>query len=564
MSRSSLQTFFPLVLLATLSASCGAAPTTKSQGKPATAKPEPVRVKGEKPEARALLEPDAKRTKEAGAGPLEVVSTEFLSEGDRVGAFIEVPLDACALVMARGSASVVDVDLFAYEDDGASFAVDESTDARPAILICPPHPRRLYVAARVVSGTGLVGLGVQKVPPDALAAVEQVAGARGRSGGETGRLEAWPGLEAKLIAHRGFLGGRWEEVRRAALPAAPRAASRFSVPVEADRCLDVFVSPSEEIGSLEVVAEDASGRIVARGKDRGRDRSIVVCSAVSMELSIALRPRASTGLVAVVASRSTPGAAAAIEPAARAEYLTETRELAAARTALERDLASKGFAAPKTIATGAAKLGSRATANLDLPAGCARIDVVAGKPLLDVGASLWNDRGALLGEGRGGGSVTLFSCGPGGAARVDVEALGHPGPYAIELRKDGASPAPLVAHPLASARLLSVLDAGGARVSAASAASAQVLALEAGARATLPFDVPAQGCVEVLAALDRGGTGLDLRLANASTGENTVTRGRFVVTDRICAPAAGAKASAELRLTTGKGDALVLVRPLSP
>ena len=234
-----------------------------------------LRILPQHPDAEALLATDAARAREAGAGPLQVASSAYLSEGDRTGSFISVPEDACALVMARGSASVVDVDLFAYEDDGATFGVDESSDAHPAVLICPPHPKRVFVSARVVSGGGLVGIGVQSLPTSAMAAVERVAGTRGRSGGETGRLESWPGLEAKLLVHHAALGGSWEDVRRAALPVTPRAATRMTVPVEADRCLDVFVSPSDEVGSLEVVAEgegDAAPRwaLLAARKAKGR------------------------------------------------------------------------------------------------------------------------------------------------------------------------------------------------------------------------------------------------------------------------------------------------------
>lgn len=550
-----------VAFVALLVASGCAAPPVPAE-RPAAPK-SALRVVPGKPDGRALLEADAARARAVGAGPLEVVASELLSEGDKVGAFVEVPEAECALAVARGSASVVDLDLFAYEDDGASFAVDESNDARPAILVCPPHPRRVYVAARVVSGTGLVGLGVQSVPTSALSEVERIVGARGRSGGETGRLESWPGLEAKLITHRGYLGGRWEEVRRAAIPVAPRAASRMTASIEAGRCLDVFVSPSDEVGSLEVVAEDPLGRIVARGRDRGRDRSFVICSATSAEITVAVRPRSSTGLVAVVASRSSPATGATIDPSTRAEYITETRPLEAARAALDRALTGKGFGPAKTITTGTAKLGSRAAATVDLPAGCARFDVVAGNPLADVGASLWNDRGALLAEGRGGTGVALFACGAGGSARLDVESLAHPGPYAIELRKDASAPAPLVAHPLAASRLLAVLDAGGEFASASMAEATKVISLDAGTRATLPLDVPTGACAEVTAALDRTGSGLDLRLADASTGESTVSRGRFVVTDRFCAPGTGAKGNAELRLLAGKADALVLVRVLA-
>ncbi len=519
-----------------------------------------IRILPERADATALLATDAARARDAGAGPLEVASSAYLSEGDRTGAFISIPEESCALVIARGSASVVDVDLFAYEDDGATFGVDESSDAHPAVLVCPPHPKRLFVSARVVSGGGLVGIGVQTLPSAAVAAVEQVTGTRGRSGGETGRLESWPGLETKLIAHRAWLGGSWEDVRRAALPVAPRTATRMTVPLESERCLDVFVSPGEEVGSLEVVAEDSTGRIITRGRDRGRDRALVICSAISTEVSIAVRPRASTGVVAVVASRSRSGTAAIIEPSARAEYVTETRELADARAALEKRFVDKVYGAAKPLTATRANLGSRTPVSIDLPAGCARIDVIAGKPLADVGAALWDDKGFLLAEGRGGAGVALFACGAGGPARIDVEAFTRPGPYAIEIRKDKLSPPLLVAHPWAAHRLLAVLDAGGERVSAANAAAAVVVSLDASTRSTVPFDVPAKSCVEVIVALDRVGTGIDLRVADALTGENSVTRGRFVVTERRCASDTPAKAIAEIRLSSGKADALVLTR----
>lgn len=536
---------------------CGGSPAVKPVRLPSETK---IRILPERADAAALLATDAARAREVGAGPLEIASSAYLSEGDRTGAFIAIPDDACALVMARGSASIADVDLFAYEDDGSAFGVDESSDAHPAVLVCPPHPKRLFVSARVVSGGGLVGIGVQALPAAALAAVEKVIGTRGRSGGETGRLESWPGLETKLIAHRAWLGGSWEDVRRAALPVAPRAATRMTVPLERERCLDVFVSPGEEVGSLEVVAEDSTGRIIARGRDRGRDRALVLCSALSTEVSIVVRPRASTGVVAVVASRSRLGAAAIIEPSVRAEYVTETRELAEARAALEKRFVDKGYGAATPLTTTRANLGSRTPLTIDLPAGCARIDVIAGKPLADVGASLWNDKGFLLAEGRGGAGVTLFPCGAGGPARIDVEAFARPGPYTIEIRKDKLSPPLLVAHPWAANRILAVLDAGGELVSAASANGAVVVALDANTRSTVPFDIPAKACVEVIVALDRVGTGIDLRVADVLTGENSTTRGRFVAAERRCASNVPVKAIAEIRLSSGKADALLVTR----
>src|SRR5262249_35006185 len=147
---------------------------------------------------------------------------------DRVGAFVEIPEDECLLAFSRVSPTLADADLFAYEDDGSVFAADESPEPESAILACPPHPRRLFVTARAMSGTGVLAVGVQPVPRAAADAVAKAMGARGRAGEDSGRLDAWPGLEAKFRAHRDAIGGRWEDVRRLALPASPRAASRAS------------------------------------------------------------------------------------------------------------------------------------------------------------------------------------------------------------------------------------------------------------------------------------------------------------------------------------------------
>jgi hypothetical protein len=168
----------------------------------------------------------------------------------------------------------------------------------------------------------------------------------------------------------------------------------------------------------------------------------------------------------------------------------------------------------------------------------------------------------LLAAERGGAAAAIFACGAGGAARLDVEALARPGPFAIEVRKDPVAPAALVANPVAASRLLGRLAAGGALgVGASSAASAQVVTLEAGRQKSLPMQVPVQSCLEVVVALGAEGSGLDLRLFDSSTGESSLARGRYVVSDRRCAGTTPAPGGIELRLAAGKGDALVLIRP---
>ncbi|MGK3991929.1 hypothetical protein [Sorangium sp. So ce1024] len=546
-----------LAALLVAAPACGAG-AAASPGAPA---PQELRTLPDRVDGSTLLGRDAQRAAQAGAGPLRVVGADMMSEGDRLGAFVEVPAGECMLAMARVSPTIGDVDLFAFEDDGSAFSTDEAADARATILVCPPHPRRLYIMARVMSGAGAVSVGVQGVPEKAADAVARAVGARGRAGDESGRLESWPGLEAKVRARRAAIGARWEDVRRVALPVGSRTASRIGATLDGGRCLDVLVSPSDEVASLEVVAEDETGRIVARARERGSDRTLLLCSTVSVELSIAVRSRGTQGLVAVVVGRSQPGAEAEVTGAVPIERVTEGRDLAEVRAEHGRALASRGYGAPRA-ATGTARLGSRTTLPVELPAGCARIDVLAGKPLADVLAELWSHDHSLLGRARGGARATLFTCGGGGPARVDVESMAQPGPFAVEVRKELKAPPALVAHPIAAARLLGRLSATGA-ADAGAAAGAQVVALDSARLKILPLQIPPNTCAEVIAALDAEGAGVDLRLVDTSTGESSLARARHVVSDSRCAGPAAVPASIELRLAAGKGEALVLTRTSS-
>lgn len=553
-----------LAMAALAGAACGpvvATPASSEGGKGAV---RALRVTGDRLDARMWLAGASAQAIVAGAGPLQMLGSDVVSEGDRLGAFVEIPENECALAMARSSPTIADVDLFAYDDSGSTFASDETPEADAALILCPPHPRRLYVVARVMSGNGILGVGVQPVPRGASEAVAKIVGARGGPGAESGRLESWPGLEAKIREHRAWLGSRWEDVRRVAMPVDPRAASRISVMIDAGRCLDVLVTPSDEVASLEVVAEDPAARIVARGRERGRDRSLVLCSAVSSNLTISVRPRASQGLVAVVVGRSAVGAEVEITQTARIVHVAETRDLPEARSVHERAIAGRGYGAAKTVATGAARVGNRVTFPLEVPGGCSRIDVVAGKPLVSVQAELWDDRGSLIAEGSGGAAAALFVCGAGGPMRLDIEALARPGPFAVELRRERAAPAALVAHPVAAGRLLERMNTGGTVADASAAATAQVIALDAQSLKTLPLMVAAQTCVEVIAAADTGGSGVDLRLVDPSSGESALTRAKYVVADRLCAGSAAMPGMAELRLTAGKADVLVLTRVVGP
>ncbi|MFO0762398.1 MAG: hypothetical protein U0359_38520 [Byssovorax sp.] len=518
------------------------------------------RILADRVDGRPWLGALAASASAAGAGPLQILGADVASEGDRLGAFVEIPEADCLLAFSRASPSIVDADLFAYDDDGSTFAADESPEPEAAILICPPHPRRLYIASRVMAGSGVMSVGIQRVPQGVADAVARAAGVRGRPGEDSGRLDAWPGLEAKIRAHRSSIGAHWDDVRRVAVPMSPHAPTRISATIEPGRCLDILGCPSDEIGTFELVAEDAEGRIISRGREHGRDRSMVLCAATSTPITIAARPRSSQGLLAITIGRSAVGALPEIQAKVRVVQVSQSLDLDGARKALDQDLAGKAYAAAKSVGTGTATTGGRASLSVALPSGCARIDVLAGKPLADLSAQLWDDKGLLLAEARGGSSAPLFACGKGGAARVDVEALESPGPFAIELRRDKSAPAVLTAHPIGAARLLGRMSAGEGPADASDADRAQTITLEPGVLKVFPLTVPRSTCTEVIAAADTGGSGLDLRLVDRGSGDSSLSRSRYVVSDRLCAGAEAISGVYELKIATGKTEVLVLTR----
>lgn len=531
---------------------------------PPPSAPAVVRVTNDRIDGSLWLGPVALRAGRAGAGPLRVVASDVTSEGDHVGGFVEVPEAQCVLLLGRGSPTVSDVDLFAYEDDGDPFATDESSAPEASLLLCPPHPQRLYVVGRATSGVGAVAVGALGVPAEFAAGVGAAAGVRGREPNTTGRLDAWPSLEAKVHAHRQAIGGRWEDQRRVALAVTARAPTRLSFTIEEGRCADVLVSPSDEVGSLEVVAEDAEGRIVARSKSTGRERTLVLCAASREELTLSLRPRGSQGLVAVVLGRSPVGAESELADSALIARVTETRELATVIAAHDRALLEVGLGSPTVVARGTAKVGSRAVFPVELPAGCARIDVLAGFPLALVDATLWDAQGIRLGEARGGSRATLFTCGPGGAARIDLEADARPGPFAIQLRKTKLATPSLVAHPLAAGRLLGRLHAAGLIGEGNLPVDVDVVSLDDTSRRTLTKKLSAPGCVDAVVALDAGASGVDVRMADASSGESSLAAARYVVSNRLCSPQDTLPLRVELSVAAGRAEGLVWLHESAP
>jgi hypothetical protein len=498
----------------------------------------------------------------------EVVAVEAGVAGDRVSTLVALPDSSCAVFIGRATDTVEDLDLLAYGEDGAVLGMDEGPDKTPALLICPPHPSRVYVAARIAAGHGLVAIGVERMPPaDAERAANQYH-ARHRSEESSARLASWPGLAERIAAHRDRLGGKWNDVRRVAIPLDARIPTRISATVEEGRCLHALVLPGEELSRIELSALDDNGHILGRAEALGHDRSLVVCSPLSHVLSFEIRPQSGRGVAVLVLSQSEPRSANSIDDALRIDrYASGTVEEAREKTAAQ--LAGLGYPKAKVLKTGSLEPGRLDSATFALPNGCSRLDILAGAPVRDLSARLWAADDTLIAESEERSAPVLFACSSGGSARLDTESLARPGPYSVELRVEPEASPVLASSPLAASRLLGHLFEHGLIRSGSEAGKISRHDLSPEHRASEQFLVPLGRCVDLTLALGVGSTGAEVRLIDETTGEElALGRGTNVTSARACAIDARAHgtihARAELRVNAGHGEALSATHSFTP
>lgn len=524
---------------------------------PAPVVSKPPRVTPGSLESAPILGDLPARASRAGAGPLAIVTSGPLSEGERVGAFVEVPDGACLLAYGRASPAIEDIDLAAFAEEGNPLAIDERPDPHPTLLLCPPRAERIYVAVHAAAGQGLTVVAAQLVPRELAAAVGQAVEARGAAPRSP---EAWPGLEEIVRTHRAAIGGRWEERRRVAMAVDSRAPSFVGLTVEEGGCTDAIVTPDDDVAALEVELLDADGRLVARARGSSSVRTITVCSSVGIEGTLQIRPHVGRGLVAVVTATSRGESAR--EALARPEvaWLASGEPLEATRAARERALGQAGYAPPTWSQTGQLQLGRRLTLPVTLPSrggGCARVDVVAGAPLSLVDAAAWDDAGSLLATGDGEGGAALFVCGKA-KARVDLGTRGRPGPFALTARPEAWQSRAFLAHPLAASRMLSRAAGPGVFVHRGTPGAVHQAALESTKRFSYEASVAPSTCLAVYVGVEGEGTGLELRLFDGETGEELDrAHGQVSGGVRACAAEAARVVRVEARATAGKLAAII-------
>jgi hypothetical protein len=510
---------------------------------------------------RALLGELPVRAGRLGAGAPSLVASTEATENDWVGGFVDVPPNECLLGYARGSPSIADVDLAIYSEEGTQLAVDEGRDVHPTVLLCPPHPDRVYVAGHVVEGEGLVAVGGQLVPKERALVVARALGARGAIAEGPRPVEAWPGLDDVVRSHRQALGGAWEEFKRIALYVDARVPTFLSLPIEADQCVDAVIVPDTDVALLDVEAFDGDGRVMARAREGAGMRSLTVCSPISMPGSLTVRPHVGRGLTAVVLARAHGDVARDLATRPDVAWTAGSQPLDGARSARNALLAKSGYGVPVTTATGMLVLGRRLNVPLDLKSvggACARIDVVAGAPLALIAAFVWDDVGSLLASAEASSSLALFACSHGGV-RLELEARGRPGPFAAVVRQERWKDAVFAAHPLAASRMLARAAMGPDMLLDGKEAPARAVTLEATRVIAWTENITAGRCVRVIIGAQGDGAGIELRAIDPGDGSDLDrSDAAHAATVRVCAAANTARdVRFEARASAGHMDAIL-------
>ena len=503
-----------------------------------------------------------------------VSSTEAV-ENDWSGAFVDVPKGACLLAYARGSPSVEDVDVLVYSDDGAIVGADEARDSHPTVLICPPGSKRVYVAAHLVAGEGFVAVGAQLVPSDRSTVVGRSLGAHGLVGDEARSDGGAPSVNAFVRDHLVRLGGTWEELRRQDISLDANAPTIVSLSLETDRCVDAVVIPEEVTGPLDIEALDGLDRVVARAHDGFGARSLTVCASFAAQGTLLLRPHVGGGRATVVLSRARLEHIDDLHVRPEIAWVGAHQPLEMARAERNAALAALGYPPARLTTTGSLPLGRRVSVPLDLRANgdaCMRVDIVAGAPLAWITGRVWND-GGLVSSGETSGSLVLFACARG-VARVELEALGRPGPFAMLVRTEPWRDPTFDRFPLAASRMLQSAIRGSADVSegeleggrAAPPSSiagrprVRELALESARVVSWAEVVPPAACTRVFVAVEGEGAGVDLQAVDAE-GEMVLDRAESAEAASVRACAQGKlprRVRFEARASAGRLDALMI------
>jgi hypothetical protein len=376
-------------------------------------------------------------------------------------------------------------------------------------------------------------------------------------------VDAWPGLDAAIRTRLEDLGGQWQEVRRAVVPLDARVPTYESVLVEAGSCVDAVVVPDDDVAGLDLEWLDASGRSVARSRDGSGARALTVCSANEQGTSLIIRPHTGRGFSALGLHRAASDAFRQIAEHSDLVWLTSREDVTAAAHALDGVLSRHDYPPASRLGGGNAALGRHAIVSFETNPpddSCQRIDVVAGKPLSLVDASLWSDAGVLLAAAEAPSSAVLFACAHA-PARLEVVAKGDPGPFVVVARLNPWKDRALRSHPRAAARMLAEIGVGLERLLVGKEKWVKSLSLDAQRRATFVELVPAGKCERIAVGTEGPGTGVDLAALDEDGVEVDRAEGARSARVVVCAAAdKDRQFRIEARASAGSVDAVAGAR----
>lgn len=488
------------------------------------------------------LRDTARQAEAAGASKVRLAAFGSGTPGDSVEGFAALGPDSCILAFARASRSILDLDLHAYGDDGTQFGSDDSPDDLPTLLLCSETPARLFLAARVAQGSGVVALGVQAVPKSAASAVARAVGARNYGVTVAPQTEAWPGLEVALKQHRDAMGGEWIDQRRVALPLDSRVPTHLNATVPPESCLDLLVLPSEDLAQIQMSVADERGRVFARARRSGRNRALVLCARkLQRQVTLELRPYAGRGL-AVAAVSITQGGKA--WPSGDEIIHMES----GASTPVESSLQKPTITRELKLSLG--KIESWETE----VRGCARIDLIPKGPLSGATVRAWDSTGGLIGEVNTFFGAPMFVC-ESGLIRVDAEADERSGQLELRLRIEGERVSPSLVHvPLAASHLLATAERAGHLEMPHDIGKVTEVKLASHQLTRVALSIPAAHCQTIFASKGSGGWGVEARILDQNGDLLDLARAANAVTARACA-GQGAHLNATLELRTVRGHA---------
>jgi hypothetical protein len=418
--------------------------------------------------------------------------------------------------MARASEKIADADLYAYSEDGTPLGIDDRSDAKPTLLLCPPHARHIYVTARIAAGQGFISVGTQAVPLDRARRVEATLHAVAP---QNSPAVATPGtiadVDMRLNAHLQALGGHWTPIAQTAVAVDSRIPSLAGIVIDAQSCVDTLVLVPMTVSGLDVEALDESGRTLGRAASTEQEKWMTLCTDEKRALSLQLRPHEGSGTALVLVSRAALNVGRARENVIE---LGQTLSIEQLTTRVHGQLRARHLAVGKPVARITLTRGVQQRLEEPAEAGCSRYDVFAGAPSSGVQVRVYSTAGEQVASNEGGQHLPLFVCEPGTTTLVfDAQTRG--GPILIErtqIQKPGPS---LMEYRRAASRFLFNAWQQGFVLGPDELNEARSIPISAKKPWEHEFATGSGHCTDVFASLDGEAVGIGLSRINAETNE---------------------------------------------